>query len=366
MKKKIYCINGRFLTQKVTGVQRYAYEMVNVINANFSLLSKNSNVTFVIIVPGKNTSQPFFNIPTIRAHTFLKGHLWEQLILPWYCINKTLINFCNTAPILKRNQFVTIHDASIFVLQEHFSFIFNFWYKILWQCISFQARHVFTDSVNSKKDLCQYLHVSESKVSVHLLGNDHIERLNEDDTILKKHELMRQNYLLVVGSLDPRKNLRKILLALKILREQWQVGNKIVIVGGMFSQIFAKMDLPKLENVIFTGRTTDEELKSLYLNALCLIYPSLYEGFGFPVLEAMTLGCPVITSKLTSLPEVGGDNVIYCNANDEFSIALSIKKMLEQPRLRAKFGAKGQKHSSQFKWSRTWCIYLTKILEFSS
>jgi glycosyltransferase involved in cell wall biosynthesis len=158
----------------------------------------------------------------------------------------------------------------------------------------------------------------------------------------------------IVGSLDPRKNLQGVLDAIKRLEHLSDV--KFVIVGGKNSRIFSgdgtQAPVPSRQ-VVWAGYVSDGELKSLYENAGCLVFPSLYEGFGLPPLEAMYCGCPVIASARTSIPEACGDAAMYCEATSPDDIAAKIAQMMGDPQLRQRYRNAGLLHAREFRWERS-------------
>lgn len=177
----------------------------------------------------------------------------------------------------------------------------------------------------------------------------------EVDPILQKYGIVRP-YILYVGALESRKNLPRLLEAYAQLR-QWSTKWRLVIVGARkwkFSPIFETVQRLGLEpHVTFTGYVADEHLPALYAGADLFAFPSLYEGFGLPVLEAMACGTPVVTSNTSSLPEVAGDAAILVDPNSVGQIAEAMRSVLSQPTLAAELIEKGPARSGLFTWERT-------------
>lgn len=316
---KIY-INGRFLTQRITGVQRYAREIVGALDK--LLLEKNSDVEWCILSP----TNIIEDLPTkyIKRKKCgkLTGHLWEQIELPYYAKDGYLINLCNCAPLIKKNQLVAIHDAAIAAFPQAYSWKFRIWYRIMCSVCGQRADKIVTVSQFSCSELHKYFNIDKEKIKVIYNGIDHMDRIEADDSIIEKLNLSGKDFVLSVGSRNHRKNFTLVLKAAKLMPTI-----NFIIVGGTDKSVFANDVYEKLPNVTYTGYITDEKLISLYRHAKVFVYPSLYEGFGIPPLEAMLQGCPTIVSKCASLPEVCGSYAVYCDANDPVDLAKCIEKI---------------------------------------
>lgn len=321
--KKIY-INGRFLTQNITGVQRYAIEIVKALDKHLDIDELSSKYEFELVCP-KNIKQKLkLNNIKIKQIGRLKGHLWEQIELPLYVKGNFLFNFCNCAPIIKKNQVVTIHDAAVCAVPEAYSFLFRTWYKTMFYILGHRLNKIFTVSNFSKKELHKYFSIDLNKIEVTYNGIDHILKIKPDEKIFGKFNIEKNNYVLAVSSLNPSKNFKLILKTAKEMPD-----TNFVIAGGTNSSVFKSKGLPVTDNVKFIGYVTDEELVALYKYASCFVYPSLYEGFGIPPLEAMTFNCPVIVSDIEVFKEIYGDNVTYCDEKKSINLLYKIKNINE-------------------------------------
>lgn len=287
-------INGRFLTQKVTGVQRYARQITtHLIKAGIDL---------EILVPRRSTLDlPEVFKPYVKRVGFMKGHAWEQFELPLKRDKtRVLLNFCNTAPVLDSNKYVIIHDLAFFENPKWFAFNFSAFYRFLIPKIARTSKKVGTVSQFSKDEITKFLNLSKSKVFITPNGFSHInpENFKRNGQVSKPEEVT----LLTVGSIDPRKNQQVLIDAMQLLPEEF----KLYIVGDRNKNFNLPNFSSQNKRVIFTGYLSDEKLKSLYRKADLFVYPSVYEGFGVPVLEAMSYGLPVIASRRASIPEVIG------------------------------------------------------------
>jgi glycosyltransferase involved in cell wall biosynthesis len=188
-------------------------------------------------------------------------------------------------------------------------------------------------------------------VTVVYCGHEHALRTPADTSVLERNGIEPGSYLLAVSSLNPNKNFAGVVRAI----QKADIGEvPFVVAGGANPRVFAgggEQDLPP--GTTHVGRADDGALRALYENALALVYPSFHEGFGLPPLEAMALGCPVICSNTTSLPEVGGDAVLYCNPADDADIARQIRRLVDDPHLRSELSAKGRAQAAKFTWRDT-------------
>lgn len=343
-------INARFLTQSITGVQRYAIELIKVIDNLMGSGEIDSSINRFILLAPKNIKMDLKlkNIQLKLVGNF-KGHLWEQLELPFYTRQGMLLNLCNIGPMIKRNQIVTIHDAAVYAYPEGFSFLFRSWYKFLFNILGRRVRNIVTDSYFSKNELMKHCNIDENKLNVIYLGKEHIFLPETNESILDKYKLKSKKYILAVSSMNPNKNFRGVIKAIESMRD---FNFEFVIAGGTNPKVFSESTEPLPDVVKHVGYVTDNELRVLYGNAACFIYPSFYEGFGLPPLEAMACGSPVIVSNVASLPEVCGDAALYCDPYDYKDIANKIKKIMNDDDLREDLCRKGLEHAQHFTWEK--------------
>jgi glycosyltransferase involved in cell wall biosynthesis len=343
-------INARFLAQSITGPQRYALEVVKSLDQLIEKGNISSEYTFVLLAPNKINYKPNLKNIMIKQVGCFGGHFWEQFELPYYSRDGVLISLCNVSPIFKFNQIVTIHDAIIYRCPQAYSRSYRMWYKFILNILGKVSCKIITVSYFSKNDLIKYCGICEEKIDVNYLGKEHIMDISPDYSIIEELNLDKIPFLLAVSSMNPNKNFQSILQALKLIPEQ---NFQVVIAGGTNKKIFKNMQLDQSENVKFTGYVTDEQLRALYEKACCFIYPSFYEGFGLPPLEAMTCGCPVIVSNTGSLPEVYKDAAYYVDPYDSKSIADSINYVMNNEKVRVDLINKGIKRKELFKWDTT-------------
>ncbi len=244
----------------------------------------------------------------------------------------------------------------------------------LWGGFSIRrASKIITISKSTKSDIIKAYSIDTSKVEVIYPGIKS-EFQNSKSEINLKFKMQNSKsfkekfgiegeYILFVGTLQPRKNIANLIEAFSIIENK---NIKLVIVGKrgwMYEDI---LNSPKKyeisDRVKFLNDVTDEDLPNFYKNAICFILPSLYEGFGLPVLEAMKYGCPVLTSNISSLPEVGGDAALYFDPQSTQDIAEKIDKVVSDEKLRSEMIKKGYEQVKKFSWEKT-AKETLKILE---
>jgi glycosyltransferase involved in cell wall biosynthesis len=277
-------INARFRSRPVTGVERFAIE-----------------------VSSRLAERPEFRVTEIAPKSplaGLKGHAWEQFILTRRKDrNGVLFSPCNTGPIRVENQLVVIHDAAVWDCPEGFSNSFRQAYQQLLPRLAKRAKGVATVSEFSRKQLAPHLGIPEEKITI--LGNAVSDDFSPGD---EEQSVPGVPSLLCVGSMDPRKNLDRLVKAWLDLKGGGKLPDEAVLnlVGGTNPRNFASFAQSSDTSIHWLGRVDDAELIRHYRRASGFIYPSFYEGFGLPPLEAMACGCPVLISHAASLPEVGG------------------------------------------------------------
>lgn len=220
-----------------------------------------------------------------------------------------------------------------------------------------RSDHVLADSQATKDDLIALYDLSADKITVLLSGVDARFQRSTGDTsaILQKYKI-QQPYIFAVGTVQPRKNYSRLIEALALLRQQG-LPLHLVIAGGrgwLEDPIYATMRTTRMQEYVnFIGFADDADLPALYSAAACFAFPSLYEGFGLPVLEAMGCGTPVVTSNISSLPEVAGDAALMVDPHSVEAIAESIRALVEDETLRTNLVTKGYSRAQMFTWEKS-------------
>jgi glycosyltransferase involved in cell wall biosynthesis len=350
MKAPLVVINGRFLTQVVTGVQRYAVEMV------LGLLKVRRQYEIVVVAPsGRLISQ----VPNLVQDNFpITGHLWEQVRLPWLMKKmKADLLWCPgfTAPLLNLGVplVVTFHDAATFAGPEWFSPTFTLYYRFLIPLVGRVAAKIITDSEFSRQELVKYRMVGRpDNIEVVYCGLTPLRKNKQGAT--KTLELLEgKNYVLSLGSRNPRKNMPRLLLAWNKIPGNVKNG-RVLAIAGKVDRVFSQEKFSKLpQDVIFLDYVPDDELFDLYSNADAFVYPALYEGFGIPPIEAMSCGTPVLVSNITSLPEVCGNAAAYCDPYNIDNIADKLSQLLTDDTFVKTLIKRGFEQAKLYSWTRS-------------
>lgn len=335
-------VNARFLTQRVTGVQRFAIEI--------SLRLKKLIRDIEFVTPDNIEQKDVFEALDAKVIGTHHGHVWEQVDLPMYLKSKgkpLLINMANMAPLFYKNKVVTIHDVAYKVFPQTYPKSFLLFYSFVIPRLLHNSRHVVTVSEYSKQEIRKYYGVADGKVSV--VYNAVSESFKPAD------EVSSEKYFLAVSSMNYRKNFLYILEAFTQYHKQ---GGKaaLYIIGDLKQKSFKEIDLSQYENntqIKFLGRVSDKELISYYGKALAFIYPSFYEGFGIPPLEAQACNCPAICADASCLPEIFGDSVLYCNPYKPNSLVKSMEQLSSNTDLREKLIKKGIENLQRYSWQKS-------------
>jgi len=257
----------------------------------------------------------------------------------------------------KRIKRVTvIHDLTMFLFPADHLFVSRFLQHLLLPRILKRTDHIITNSENTSKDLNQFLPFTKNKTTSILLGKNQRFQPNENKNILMKHKIS-PCYLLHIGTLEPRKNLITLIKAFNKFKKASPKPHQLVLVGqkGWKSKgIFDTIEQSEFKNdILQLGYVAKEDLPTLYSMATVFVYPSKYEGFGLPVLEAMACGTPVITSNTSSLPEVGGKAAKYVAPDSIEALSEKLIELCADENLRAKMSKEGLKQAALFSWKKT-------------
>lgn len=220
-----------------------------------------------------------------------------------------------------------------------------------------KARKIITISNSSKNDIINEYKIKKEKIEVVHLGlKDAFEKTTKNMNSLKEFGV-KEDFILFVGTLQPRKNISRLIEAFAQVEKNYKKGLQLVVIGKkgwLYEEILkAPEKFNVTDKILFLDFVGDEDLPLFYKNALCYVLPSLYEGFGLPVLEAMRYGCPVITSNVSSLPEAGGDAALYFDPEDVNDIAKTIEKVINDTKLQSQMREKGLSHYKQFTWEKS-------------
>jgi len=332
-------INGRYLTQKFSGVQRFATEVTLALQA--------LRPDVELLTPPGQIAAPIAGSVQIGR---LRGQGWEQLELPRHAAGGLLLNLGNTAPLLGRKQIVVIHDAGVFSTPETYPWQLRLWYKAMQKALVLRQTTLVTVSEFARQEIIRNLGARPADVKIVSEGADHIGRTLADENILAANGLLPGSFVLVVGNLAAHKNLS----ALGALAQALAKSNvKLVITGGFGGKAFREMPALTLpEPALYIGRVSDAELKALYSAASCFVFPSRYEGFGLPVAEAMTCGCPVVASGIPVLREIFPQSALFCDPLSPDDIAAKVMQLLADKTMQSKLSEAGIHQTNTMTWKR--------------
>jgi glycosyltransferase involved in cell wall biosynthesis len=300
---------------------------------------------------------------SISYENHFRRDFWEQAYLPLK-LHKIKINVYHgpnyVLPILaKTGMVLTAYDMISFATPEWYKSISRFRVQKLLKVSAMKAQKIITGSENSKRDIIEILKVPEEKVKVVYIGVDSAYKpINDQDRInsVKARYGIANKYILHVGSLNPRKNISRLIEAYNRLPQSLREEHQLVLVGKRgwrADEILAKVKELHLENrVIFTGFVKDDDLPLLMNASSLLTFPSLYEGFGIPPLEAMACGTPVVASNTSSIPEVVGDAALLFDPYNVEEMTEAMYRALTDKQLRNELRQKGFERIKQFSWEK--------------
>lgn len=344
-----FVINGRFYTQSVTGVQRYAREITLALDAILARTKGRGTV----LTPAQTSDVPSLQaIAVAPVGGRLTGQAWEQLALPGRA-RRPILSLCNTGPLLAGSQIVCLHDANVFTTPESYSASFRLFYKSLHPLLARRASRLTSVSKASRDQLARVLPV-RAPIEVVPNGHEHAFRWTAANSRLASLLTDGRPFVLLLGSRAKHKNAALVLQQAEALEA---LGVGLVVAGGS-SGIFEQTSSVAQRNVLRLGVVSDDDLAWLYGRALCLAFPSRTEGFGLPIVEAMALGCPVVSSDQASMPEVCGSAALLASPDDPQAWQAHFEALVRSPSLRDDLRARGREQVRHFSWTASAQHYL--------
>lgn len=359
--------NTENLPEMMSYLKKYFPESkFNLVNKQSDKFKAKFESSIISIFPFKSLPQKAVREAFVRTRGYLKPNFsFNQTSLaaydiyhsPFLPIPQELKGFS------KPKKIITIHD----LIPHLFPQYFGEWNKMMMRKVLESIDEHTTPicvSEATKNDLCEVTGISPERVSVvHLAASKDIFYQETDKTriakTLKKYNISADSkHLLSVSTLEPRKNIERTIRAfLKLIQQEHINDLNLVLVGtkgwqfdGIFDEIKSNPALK--ERIITTGFVADEDLAALYSSAIGFVYPSLYEGFGLPPLEAMQCGTPVISSTKSSIPEVVGDAGILVEPTDETAISAAMLQLYQNENLRSDLSKKALSQAAKFSWER--------------
>lgn len=245
-------------------------------------------------------------------------------------------------------QVVIIHDLTNFIYPRHAGVEISRRYQDKTRKACAKAAKIIAVSESTKKDIVRLLKIQPDKIDVIYPGQTTFPVGGKLPPKIKP-----KNYILFVGTIEPRKNLKNLLTAYSLLPTAIRNNYPLVIVGGKgWNNNIELAEIGKTPGVNWLGYVSNQELGALYRNASVFAYPSLYEGFGLPVLEAQQFGVPVVTSNVSSLPEAAGEGALLIDPKNPKSISRALQRVLEDKELHQKLSKKARSHAQKFSWEK--------------
>jgi glycosyltransferase involved in cell wall biosynthesis len=350
-----YVINARFLTMRMTGTQRSAYEIVK-------RLILNEQEQYCLVSPplrGGNVTQ----LSIAQQGHIRQGHLWEQVELPHMVKgmgkDAVLYSPITSGPIMVTRQVLTVHDLFTIENPEWFSRAFSTWYQWLIPRLVRRVAYILTNSEYTRQQVLDRYELPQDKVvRCHFAQTEHFTLAPPEIVAqFRATHNLPERYVLSVGSMQRRKNVATLAAAWKQTTAHKQ-GIQLIIAGGAARKAVynvARSGAYSLEHptIHSIGYFPDEHLPLLYQAADAFVFPSLAEGFGLPILEAMACGTPVICSDTTAMPEVAGGAARLVPALDVEAWAEAIDSVLTDRELRRRMRSDGLRRAANFSWSKT-------------
>ena len=329
-----------------SGIEQYVYNLAHqLLELNFVDLT---------LIASRNFPQSLFPDHTSVIHhaprlIFGSGLLSAALFPPKGLAEFDLVHCPTvTAPFFFRpgsKVIMTVHDLTPILFPRLHTRRSTLYYRyLLKQRLRFVDRFIAV-SRRTKEDLVDLFGLPSDKIDVVYSGVS---------SQYKPSTQIRDNFLLAVATLEPRKNLKRLIQAYVDLRKEREIQDRLILVGkkGWSYDDILTVPTEYKDDIVFTGYLPEKDLIRLYQTARLFVYPSLYEGFGLPVLEAMACGCPVITSCTSSMPEVAGEAALYIDPSNTVSLKHAICTLVHDDEQRAKLAIEGPQRALQFSWQR--------------
>jgi len=333
-------VNGRFLKRRMTGVERYGIEIMRHIGGRL------------------HVEQPRQTMPGVL------GHAWEQLILPAKVRSGSVLwSPANTGPLSVRNQVLTIHDLGPLEHPEWFRPAFTAWYRLSLPILARRVERILTPSQHVRQKVLARFNLEAARVVAIPEGVDLLAFQPQASLPAGAYNLPRR-YILFVGSIEPRKNLGGLLRAWDEVKDEF--ANLSLLIAGETGRVFRRVALPhSVARVRFLGRVPEAHLPGLYAGAMLFVLPSLEEGFGLGVLEAMACGTPVLASDGGALPEVVGDAGLIFSLSSPSALAEALRQCLNDEPLRSSLREMGLRRAAGYSWEctaeNTWKILQDEV-----
>jgi len=355
--KKIILIDASPISGGLSGAARYSYRLLN------KIFPIDNDFNFKVLVPKKekrsieiNEWEKYDNVNFVQMNATNIGPKRQIEFAVSQFRFDLLHSLSSFAPLLASGRLVTtIHDIKNFESSKYLkgkSEIKKWYIKNVIKKSMIMSDHILTVSEYTKSDILNKVNIEPESITVTHIGPGH------EKTNTEVNSQISSPYLFFVGTLRPHKNIEGLISAFKYLNKDYEHNDlNLVIAGKDYNdhkkELKEKVESRLRDKVHFVGKVSDEELGVWYQNAKVFVYPSFYEGFGIPPLEAMGYGVPVAVTNQTSVPEIVGEAGTYFDPHEPSEIAKAINKILESPEYRERSIAAGKDRYRQFTWEAT-------------
>ena len=345
------------LAGRVSGVGYYTTRLME----SLARMAGNGSLDRLVVLSNRRVEKPEGGcVDVCETGRCAVRSVWMQFVLPRILrrLRPQLVHYTNyLAPIATQVPYVvSIHDMSLTILPGSHTLKKRLLTSALVPTVARRARLVLTPSESSRRDVIALLGIDSGRVRVVPYAPACATKPVQDAQHLARAYKVRPPYFLYVGTLEPRKNLLRSLRAFSAVSSSFP-DHRFVIVGQKgwkYAAILREASRGILEGrVLVLGYVPETDLPALYTHATAFVYPSLYEGFGLPVLEAMACGTPVLTSDTSSLAEVASDAALLVDPEDEAAIAEGLRRLAAEERLRRELARRGMARAATFSWERT-------------
>ncbi|HPN96709.1 MAG TPA: glycosyltransferase family 1 protein [Candidatus Moranbacteria bacterium] len=368
---------SRAFSKQRTGIEEYSYQVIKHLRNRlqdyevFLYVRKNQKIDFDLPVNWRIKTIKFSYFWTqVGLSLEMLFHPVDTLFIPAHVVplihpvRNALVTLLRNGAGGPKKTIVVVHGLEFEVFPEGYSFWARFYMKWSIKMSVKWAKTIIAVSNNTKSDLVKLYGVNENKIQVIYEGvsnnlgsqNSNLKNTTQKSNLHTKYKIHDTKYLLFIGRLEKRKNIEGIIEAFKILKEKYNIPHKLVLAGKPgygFENIKSQISNLKIKDDInLTGYITEEKKYKLLQNADLFLFPTFYEGFGLPVLEAQMAGVPVVASDVSSLPEIGGNSVIYCDPKSPRSIAEAAYKLISNQELKNDIIKKGHENALRFGWDK--------------
>lgn len=348
-----------------SGVGVYALNLISMIhkldNSNFYFILAQDDDSSIDCI--KNMNYRILKVKSRIFRKFFFRAILEQVYIP-YLVFKYKIELLHSLhysfPLFaKTKKVVTIHDMTFFKFPKSHVPLKNYYFKLFIYLATFATDKIITVSRSTRNDFLERFKINESKISVVYHGKTADFHTGIEKRLIETVKFkygVKKEYFLFIGTIEPRKNLKNLIIAF----DKFYKKNKsyLLVISGKkgwyYSEIFDLINKLGLKEIInFTGYIEEKEKPYLISGARIFIYPSIYEGFGIPVIEAMSCGIPTITSNISSLPEVAGEAAFFADPSDPEDICKCMEKLTEDTETYNALVKKSLKQAAKFSWENT-------------